>query len=1068
MRGKADSSKSFLGGFFPEGEVRSWFLAGAAFLIIAGAFWISKGPTAEQAAGDPGIIQDYVRGLASGWTPQFLFGRSATMLNVSSLALLCMGFFERLLSALLGELAGIKIAGILFAACSGISMYFLVQALTPNRKTAVLAGFLYFTMPAIIVRAVMYEHIAVSMAFVFVPLLLRGLWVLTQVRSPREIVLLGLAAAGLSLSYTKMAVTILPMLLIWIFFCLGRAKVPKLATLFSYLGAAGIAALAGLSILLPAFYESRIAALFAFDPLDGWQKHYSFKTALSWVDLSKFFLAAAGPDFEGDAQYFFIGAVPLIGISLGLGLERFSDWRRSGEGRWFLALLTCWIFTLWIAAGPRGIFGGQMYLLSSCQGMKDYGLPLIWFVFLWMLWIVWRILREGSRDGRILPALGILLFLFLPIFPLLAKLPFFGDVRAPESFWSTAGYACLVAATALVAVPLLTQPASAGKRWRPFLFSGVLVAYLIHFMPVYQAFGRGGLDANLVADYERAAEFLKTAPRAGRVHPMSSRYYYLTIPEKTGRGLSTEALLRHFQLKWVRHFEVASQASMDLFQKYLNLAGVAYLLIDKSDPSIPPQVVEGYRQVFPTVFESNSLTILENRGSMFPAFFAKDFVAYPGSSYLQSPAILQLSGLNFLAVEATPPDPNTPGLAGIAKGEGEVELTPAYRDRTGTPFLPVSAQAPRSSDFGRISFNLPPGHGGGWLAVTEAWHPDWRVVIDSAIRPATRVAGALLGARIEPGETSVEFRFQQPGWYMGALGVGILTWVSMLGLLVLTPTRWVPSGFQTWWRGDDLDLNEEELKVSVKDSGKKAEAKPTAGGKIQKFLVILPTYNEGETIQHVLEEVQTKAPGAEILVVDDNSPDGTATKVKQTPNFGKKVHLLERPGKAGLGSAYKEGFQWALKRGYDAVVEMDADLSHDPADVPKLLQALADGADIAVGSRYLNGVRVLNWPQSRLWVSSFGGWYARMLTGLPMTDPTSGFKAIRRRVLEGLDWDKFTAQGYGFQIEIHFLAWQGGFRIQEVPIVFTERREGQSKMSLQIAQEAALRVLQLALRRVFP
>ena len=249
---------------------------------------------------------------------------------------------------------------------------------------------------------------------------------------------------------------------------------------------------------------------------------------------------------------------------------------------------------------------------------------------------------------------------------------------------------------------------------------------------------------------------------------------------------------------------------------------------------------------------------------------------------------------------------------------------------------------------------------------------------------------------------------------------------------------------------------------------KKEEKGQSNAGKIQKFLVIMPTYNEGDTIQQVLEEVQAKAPGAEILVVDDNSPDGTAAKVKQVPNFGKKIHLLERPGKAGLGSAYKEGFQWAMKRGYDAVVEMDADLSHDPADVPKLLQALADGADIAVGSRYLHGVRVLNWPQSRLWVSSFGGWYARMLTGLPMTDPTSGFKAIRRRVLEGLDWEKFTAQGYGFQIEIHFLAWQGGFRLVEVPIVFTERREGQSKMSLQIAQEAALRVLQLAVRRIFP
>lgn len=1067
MRGKAKPQGIPIR-IIPQGELGAWLLAGLGFLFLAGWAWILKGPSAEQAAGDPGILHDYFKGNWSGWTPQYLLGRSEAILNVGFLALQAIGLIQLLSSPLLNGLGGLKLAGVLFAVASGVSMYFFVASLTPNKKTAAVAGFLYVTMPGIIVRAVMYEHIGVSMAFVFVPLILRGLWVLTQVRSPREIVLLGLSAAGLSLSYTKMAVTILPMLLIWILFCLGRAQVPKLAIFFSYVGAAGIVTLAGLSILLPAFYESRIAALFAFDPLDGWQKHYSFKTALSWIDLSKFFLAAAGPDFEGDAQYFFIGAVPLIGVSLGLGLTKLSDWRRSGEGRWFLALLTCWIFTLWIAAGPRGIFGGQIYLLSSCQQMKDYGLSLIWFVFLWMGWMVWKILREASHGGRVIPVVGLLLFLFLPLFPLLAKLPFFGDVRAPESFWSTAGYACLVAATALVAAPLLTRSESSGKKWRPILFPIVILAYLAHFLPVYQAFARGGLDPNLIEDYERAAEFLKRAPRPGRVHPMSSRYYYLTIPEKTGRGLSTEALLRHFQLRWVRHFEVASQASMELFQKYLNLAGVSYLLIDKSDPSIPPQAVEAYRQAFPTVFESNNLTLLENRGSMFPAFFAKDFVVYPGSSYLQSPAILQLSGLNFLAVEATLPDPNTPGLAGIAKGEGEVELTPAYRDRTGTPFVPVPAQAPRSEDFGRINFDLPPGHGAGWLAVAEAWHPDWRVVVNGSTRPATRVAGALLGARLEAGENSVEFRFQQPDWYMGTLSVGIFTWVSMLGLLVLTPMRWVPSGFQTWWRGGDLDLDEEKPRVSAKDSGKRVEAKSTAAGKIQKFLVILPTYNEGESIQHVLEEVQAKAPGAEILVVDDNSPDGTAAKVKQTPNFGKKVHLLERPGKGGLGSAYKEGFQWALKRGYDAVVEMDADLSHDPADVPKLLQALADGADIAVGSRYLNGVRVLNWPQSRLWVSSFGGWYTRRLTGLPMTDPTSGFKAIRRRVLEGLEWDKFTAQGYGFQIEIHFLAWQGGFRIQEVPIVFTERREGQSKMSLQIAQEAALRVLQLALRRIFP
>jgi dolichol-phosphate mannosyltransferase len=221
-------------------------------------------------------------------------------------------------------------------------------------------------------------------------------------------------------------------------------------------------------------------------------------------------------------------------------------------------------------------------------------------------------------------------------------------------------------------------------------------------------------------------------------------------------------------------------------------------------------------------------------------------------------------------------------------------------------------------------------------------------------------------------------------------------------------------------------------------------------------------------IQTALDEVLLKAPQVDILVIDDGSPDGTAKRVRGHAAFSKRVHLLERPTKAGLGSAYKEGFQWALAKKYDAVVEMDADLSHDPADVVRLLGALDEGADMAIGSRYLNGIRILNWPQSRLWISTFGGWYTRTLTGLPMTDPTSGFKAIRRGVLEKLDWGRFTSQGYGFQVELHFFAWQGGFKLQEVPIVFTERREGSSKMSTHIALEAAKRVLQLAVRRLFP
>ena len=1067
MRGRAKPRglKSFVQ--LPQGELLAWLSGGVAFLILAGCAWILKGPSAEQMAGDPGVLKDYFHGFWDGWTPQYLLGRSEAPLNVSFLSIWSVGFIELLASPLVGDLGGIKIAALLFTGLSGVSMYFFLRTLTPNKKAAALGGFLYVTMPSIIVRAVMYEHVGVSLAFVFVPLLLRGLWILTQASSPREVVLLGLSAAGLSLSYTKMAVTILPMLLVWAGFCLIQSKVPRFQIFLSYLVAGLVASLAGLTILLPAFYESRVAALFAFDPLEGWQKHYSFKTPLSWVDLSKFFLDSAGPDFEGDAQYFFVGAVPLIGISLGLGLPQLANWRKTLEGRWFFALLSCWVLTMWVASGPRGIFGGQMYLLSSCQGMKDYGLPLIWFLFLWMLWIVWMVVRGISRGGHVVPVLGLLLFAFFPIFLLLEKLPLFGDVRAPESFWSTAGYACLVAATALVAVPLLTRPQSSGKQWQAFLFSVVLVVYLAHLFPVYQAFGKGGLDRNVLQDFERATEFLKSAPRQGRVHAISSRYLYLNIPEKTTRGLSTEALLRHFQLKWVRHFEVASQGSMDLFQKYLNLAGVSYLFIDKSDPSIPPQMIEVYRQLFPLVFESNSITILENTGSLFPAFLAHDYVSYPSQSYLSSPAILQLSGLNFLGVETTQADPNSIGLAGIASSGEEVQLTPEYRDRTGRPFLPIPLTLPRTDDFGHIKLMLPPGHDGGWLAITEAWHPDWRVFIDGVEKSTSRVAGAFLGIRVDKGDQKIELRFKQPVWYLIMTFIGCLSWIIGIIVLLVALLKSCPKGFRKWWVGDEFlfqDLKEAPKKNLILQESPKYRA-PQA---IQKPLVILPTYNEVKMIQAALDEILVKAPRVDILVVDDGSPDGTASKVKGHHAFMKQVYILERPGKAGLGSAYRAAFMWALEKGYDSVVEMDADLSHDPADVPRLLAVLGDGGDVVVGSRYLNGIRVLNWPQSRLWISTFGGWYVRALTGLPMTDPTSGFKAIRRRVLEGLDWSNFTSQGYAFQVELHFFAWQAGFSLQEVPIIFTERREGDSKMSTQIAFEAAKRVFQLAVRRIFP
>jgi len=801
MRGKTKPKKSKAFSQLPKGELLTWLCGGGAFLILAGWAWILKGPSAEQMAGDPGVLHDYFRGFWDGWTPQYLLGRSEALLNVSFLSIWSLGFIQFITSPWLGDLGGIKIAGLLYAALSGVSMFFFLRSLTPNRKTAALGGFLYVSMPSIIVRTVMYEHVGVSLAFVFVPLLLRGLWILTQTFSPREVVLLGLSAAGLSLSYTKMAVTIAPMLLVWVGFCLMQSKIPRFRIFLSYLGAGLVASLAGLTILLPAFHESRLTAVFAFDPMEAWQKHYSFKTPLAWIDLSKFLLPGAGPDFEGDSQFFFIGAVPLIGVLMGLGWKGLSSWRQTSEGRWFLILSSCWLMTLWMASGPRGVLGNQIYMLSSSQGMKDYALPLVWTVFLAMGWMVWKVLVELTNGGRVVPLTGLFIFLFLPVFNLLSRLPFLNDIRGPESFWSISGYMCLVAATALVAVPILTLPRTLETKWRPWLFPAVMLVYLAHLIPVYSAFWQGGVDPNIVKDYDSASDFLKTAPHPGRVQAVSSRYFYLTIPANTGRGLSTEALLRHFQLKWVRHLEAASQASGENLQRHLNLAGVAYLWIDKADPSIPPELLQSYQQVFPLVYTNNSVAILENRSGMFPGFLAHDYVAFPKDSYPQAGSILQLSKLNFLGVEIPNPNTTETGLAGISKGGEEVELTPAYRDRPGRPFQTLHLQNPRKDDFGVMHFSLPDGEDGGWVVATEAWHPDWKAFVDGIEKPTTRAAAALLSVRVEPGNRQVEFRFASPFWYAPMILIGIFFWAFAFIALVIFQAHCLPKGIQNWWDG---------------------------------------------------------------------------------------------------------------------------------------------------------------------------------------------------------------------------------------------------------------------------
>ncbi len=229
-------------------------------------------------------------------------------------------------------------------------------------------------------------------------------------------------------------------------------------------------------------------------------------------------------------------------------------------------------------------------------------------------------------------------------------------------------------------------------------------------------------------------------------------------------------------------------------------------------------------------------------------------------------------------------------------------------------------------------------------------------------------------------------------------------------------------------------------------------------------LVIVPTYNERENLAAFVAAVLAALPAAELLIVDDASPDGTGELAEALMRREPRLHLLRRRAKEGLGRAYIAGFRWALGRTYDRVLQMDADFSHNPADLPRLLAA-TDRADVAIGSRYCGGIRVRNWPLRRLLLSYGAGIYVRLLTRLPVMDPTGGFKCFRREVLAALPLARLSAKGYGFQIETSYAAWRMGFSLEEVPIVFADRKAGASKMSLAITCEALGLVWRLAFRR---
>jgi hypothetical protein len=770
------------------------------FAVLALA-WLCSPISREEGFADSMRYPDVFQGLLSHgpswWNPNYMLGQHLATAYVAGLSVGLLSLGVKILGWLLGTLASFKLVVVLFGAASLVAMNSLIRRLGGSRLLGIVGAGIYFLIPMMAVRGPVYEHFGLCMTFIFMPLLLRGIIAVAEERTPAEIVLLGIAAAGLTLSYAKIAVILAPILILWAWAVFREHGSDWQPLLKAYLISIGVACLCGLLPLLPGVKEFSNAAGFLFDPLDGWKAHYSFKTALSLIDPSNYLLAGMGPDYESDSAFFHMGVVPLLLLSLGLALPQLTGWRKSRMGFWFLILNASWLLGIWFASGPAGIIGGHLDLLKHAQQIPDTNTPIVWLSVIWLGWVAWMTASQ-LLQGRLIPSLIVtVLFLAVPAFHIAELIfPFFRDIRAPESFFSTSGFCCLAAASTLAAGEIFGGLIPEGRRMALAVLATLIMLFqLVSMSGIYTS--RLLPDA-LFKDYAATCQFLKSAPLQGRVHPLSGRYFYLTLPEEAGRGVDTEASARHFQLKWVRHLEAAGNSSAEAIKGYMNLAGVAYILLDKEDPFSPKQMQDFFRSVYPVVFENRFFAVLANNATLYPAFLAHDFVSLPIGSYAMAPAALQLLNQNIATVETVAPDTTVPGFAGMAKGPNQIELLGQYQGKAGQPFARIPLTGNRMNDYQRMTYQLPPD-ASGWLVVSEAYHPDWTVSIDGKPAEVHRAEAALLSTYVPAGSHEVVFQFKAPGWYSLCLTLGALSWIVALGAMLFLPSKWAPAKWREWW-----------------------------------------------------------------------------------------------------------------------------------------------------------------------------------------------------------------------------------------------------------------------------
>jgi hypothetical protein len=768
------------------------------FFILLGVLsfgWLAIGPSNQELLANYAKAKDladliWIKKGFAWWTPNYLGGSPTAVQAGNALV-----YIWLLIGAsLFGPILGGKIMGILSLALSGLLMAGFLGNVTGDRRAAWVGALFYALGPQAALRLAGNEHMPAIFCMPYPPLIGWALMEIARRGSGRGGVILGLALAGMSLTFNKLTFVFLPVALGfggWLYF-----RNPQSRALFApVVGlAVGVWAVLGIFPQLPGLRDAAWMTLFSSDPLVGWQSSFSMKAALSWFNRDGFFFMGMPPNFTVEEGGFYVGAVLLVfGVLVGLRLRRNDESNLHSAFRIFAGLL---LMVHWFSLGPRSMLGGVNEFLKSAQGIQDWVLPLFWVSTALPITLLVMIWPEGRWKWPTL-AIALAVFLLVPGFQLVAMLPVLGTIRGPWSFWQVGGIFCL-AALAGISVAILGKE----RRWPWITWVTILLA-IADFSPYYSRFFQNKMEAGTYEAYQETARFLQFQTKEGAIFPLSGRYFYMQLPQLSGRPISTEAFQAYFMSKGIRSIQDAGGGNVELMKTSLSLQGVRYIFIDRKDVDTPEALQNSFRQIFPVCFENEFFIVLENPNCLAPYFFARNYVSVPPRKYEFAGADLGLVRLYFLPVEMTGVEMQDSTLAGIMNPtNGEVELTTAFRDRPGNPFRIPNPNSYRRE--GPDQWRILLEGESGWLTLTQAWHPDWHCSIDGQQVEILPAALAFSSARIPVGAKEAFFWFAPPVWASVSLGFGIASWIVVLiGVVCLCCGR-CPAIWNSWWIGEEI------------------------------------------------------------------------------------------------------------------------------------------------------------------------------------------------------------------------------------------------------------------------